>query len=162
MKMNIEIELDFIEEDYSLEDGFRDEIKHSIVNRVEKEVVAQVKPMIDNSINESIKNTINGLLNNYLSNPVVVSNGYKQESYDSVLAMIEQKFTSLYDEKFRNKQGCTKDPILEKINQEISLKVMRLIEDMSSKIKREGDRIANEAVKSSGLSQALENLKGKK
>ena len=162
MKMNIEVELDFIGEDYSLEDGFRDEIKQSILNRVQQEIVNQVKPMIDNSINESINKTIDGLLENYLNNPVIISNGYKQESYDSVLEMIEKKFTALYDEKFRNKQGCTKDPIMEKINDTIKYKVNDLIDKMGSDIKREGDKIANEAIRNSGLSKALENLKGSK
>ena len=162
MKMNLEIEIDFVNDDYSLEDSFRDEVKRSVVTRVESEVIKQVQPIIDKSINDSIKNTIDGLLNNYLSNPVVVSNGYKTENYDSVLAMIEQKFTSLYDEKFRNKQGCTKDPILEKIAKEITTRVNMLIDEMSTKIKREGDRIANEAIKNSGLSKAIENIQGKK
>jgi len=162
MKMNIEIELDFINEDMTLEDTFQEEVKRSIMQRVEREMISSYKPLIDKAFNESVNKTIENILNDYMNKPVTISNGYKTENYESALDMIEKKFTSLYDEKFRNKQGCTKDPILEKITNDITGKTTRLLDEMGTKLKREGDKIAKEAIKNSGLSEAIENIIGKK
>jgi len=158
MKMNIEIDLDFINEGYTV----NEEIKGAIVGRVsrviEQEVLKQIKPKIDNSFNKDIEKHISDILDEYMSKPVVVSNGYKREEYETAFDMVEQKFTSLYDEKMRNKNNCSKDPLLEKINNQISLEVRNVINKLDQTIAKEAKRIADNSVKSSALYMALKQL----
>jgi len=158
MKMNIEVDLDFINEDYTV----NEEIKGAIIGRVsstiERVVLEQIKPKIDNAFNKDVEKHITAILDNYMSKPVVVSNGYKREEYDSALDMVERKFTSLYDEKMRNKNNCSKDPLFEKINDRISLEVRNVISKLDNTIVIEARKIADEKIKSSALYVALEKL----
>ncbi len=161
MKMNLEIELDFIGEDYSLEESFESEVKDSIIRKVETQIFNVLKPKIDASFNDAVNNQIEKILADYLSRPVVISNGYKTEEYASALDMIEIKFASLYDEKFRNKKGCDRDPIYERLAENIKMQVSNVISKLDNTIVSEAKKIAAQEVKETALFKALEKIEGK-
>ena len=92
-----------------------------------------------------------------MEKPVVISNGYKAENYPSVLEMVEQKFTALYDMKFAQTGTCNgQDPILKKMEDKIKYQVDSLVSNMNSKIEREAKNIAEKTIKESSMYQVLE------
>jgi len=104
-----------------------------------------------------VEEKINAILMNYLEKPVIVSNGFKKEEYKSVLSMVEEKFTSLYDNKFLQTGSCNgQDPILKKLEEKINYQVDSLIRNFNSKIETEAKKIADKAIKESSLYEALQ------
>ena len=162
MKINIQVELDFLNEDETLEDSFKESIKNSITNRVVnltvQKLTEEIKPQMDNHFKNSIEKTMEDLLNNYLDKQVVISDGYKTEKYESALEMIRSKFSSLYDAEFKKSSGCNNDPLYKKLQERISYEVRDTLSKTNSIIEREAKRIAKEEIDKNSLIQALKVL----
>lgn len=157
MKFNVEVEIGWIGEDSTLDEEVEAQIKASIVRRVEASIVEQIKPQIDESFKDSVQAQTDKILSDYMNKPVVISNGYKTEEYDSALVMIEQKFSSLYDKQLSGK-SCEGDALMKKINEKISLEVRNALAKVSTKIDQEARKITQDELKNSSLYTALAKL----
>ncbi len=162
MKINIQVELDFLNEDETLEDSFKESIKKNITNKVVdltvKKLTEEIKPQMDNHFKNSIEKTMEDLLNNYLQKEVVISDGYKAEKYSSALEMIRTKFSSLYDLEFKKSSNCNSDPIYKKLNDRISYEVRNTIAEVNKVIENKAKVIAREEIEKNSLIQALKTL----
>ena len=162
MKINIQVELDFLNEDETLEDSFKESIKKSITNKVVdltvKKLTEEIKPQMDNHFKNSIEKTMEDLLNNYLQKEVVISDGYKAEKYPSALEMIRTKFSSLYDLEFKKSSNCNSDPIYKKLHERISYEVRNTIAEVNRVIENKAKVIAKEEIEKNSLIQALKTL----
>jgi len=157
MKLNVEVDIDWINEDSSIDEEIENQIKESIVRRVEAKIVKDIKLSVDELFENSLQAQVDKILDGYLNKAVVVSNGYKTESYDSALQMIEDKFSSLYDSKFSGKL-CDGDALMKKINDKISYEVTNVISKVNSTIDREAKAIAKKELEDSSLYKAVEKL----
>lgn len=162
MKINLTIDVDFLNEDETLEDGFREEIKNLISQKVvdgaTKMLINEIKPSLDKHFKGSIEKTMEDLLSDYLNKPVVISDGYKAEKYDSALEMVRIKFSSLYDAKFRDQNSCNNDPLMKKLKDSIEWEVKNTLSRVSTIIQSEAKKIANEEINKNALLQALHQI----
>jgi len=162
MRINIEVELDFLNEDETLEESFKQSIKENITNRVVnltvQKLTQEIKPQMDNHFKNSIEKTMEDLLNDYLQKPVVVGDGYKTESFDSALEMIRQKFSSLYNAEFRKSNSCNNDPLYKKLQDQIRYEVANAVGTTKRLIESEAKKIANEEIEKNSLVQALKEF----
>lgn len=163
MKINIQVELDFLNEDETLEESFKESIKSSITDRVVnltiQKLTNEIKPQMDLLFKNSIEKTMEDLLNNYLEKEVVISDGYKTEKYPSALEMIRTKFSSLYDLEFKKSSNCNSDPIYKKLNERISCEVRDTLSKVNRVIEDKAKVIAKEEIEKNSLIQALKTLK---
>ena len=164
MKINIQVELDFLNEDETLEESFKESIKESIINKVVnltiQRLTSEIKPQMDLLFNKSIEKTMEDLLNNYLAKEVVISDGYKTEKYSSALEMIRSKFSSLYDLEFKKSSNCNTDPVYKKLHERIAYEVRETLNKVNSNIEMEAKKIAKEEIDKNSLIQALKTLSG--
>ena len=162
MKINIQVELDFLNEDETLEEAFKQSIKNSITDRVVnltiQKLTNEIKPQMDLLFKNSIEKTMEDLLNNYLEKEVVISDGYKTEKYSSALEMIRTKFSNLYDLEFKKSSNCNTDPLFKKLNDRISYEVRDTLSKVNSKIESEAKKIAKDEIEKNSLIQALKSL----
>ena len=157
MKVNLEIELPYITEDGEIENDIQEQIVNGAIGKMYQSLDAKIKPLIDKAAVDLINRKVEEILTNFMDKPVVVSTGYKAENYPSLIAMIEQKFASLYDMKFAQTGTCNgQDPILKKIEDKINYQVNSLVSNMNSKIEKEAKIIAEKTVKESSMYQVLE------
>lgn len=159
MKITVEIDLPFIDEDGALHDDSKHQILESVANHINRQVEQNLKPKIDALMNDSINSAIDSILDGYLSKPVVISNGYKQDNYESVYDMVEKKFGALYDAEIkRTSATCGSDPVLIKLEQKLKQHVQQLMQQTEAKIDKESRVIAARTLKESALYSALEKL----
>lgn len=165
MKINITLDIDFINEDDTLEESFKNEIRDTISRRIvdgaTKTLINEVKPIMDKHFKESIDKTMENLLNDYLNKPVTISDGYKAENYDSALEMIRIKFSSLYDAEFKRTAGCNNDPLIKKLTDKIKYEVQETLSKTSRVIESEAKKIAQDEISKNSLIQALEQINKK-
>ena len=162
MKINIQVELDFLNEDETLEEAFKQSVKNNIIekvtNLITQKLISEIKPQMDLSFKKSIEKTMEDLLDNYLEKEVIISDGYKTEKYSSALEMIRTKFSNLYDLEFKKSSNCNVDPLLKKINDKISYEVRDTLSRVNSKIESEAKKIAKDEIEKNSLIQALKTL----
>ena len=157
MKINLEIELPYITEDGEIENDIQEQIVKGAINKMYQSLDAKIKPIIDKAAVDLVKQKVEEILTNFMEKPVVISTGYKAENYASVLEMVEQKFTALYDMKFAQTGTCNgQDPILKKMEDKIKYQLDSLVSNMNSKIEREAKNIAEKTIKESSMYQVLE------
>lgn len=166
MKLNLEINIDWINEDESLNDvveqEIKDEIVSKIINQYHQSIMVDVKKEMDKFFAKSIDNTMKELLDEYLEKPVVVGDGYKTESFDSALDMIRQKFSSLYNTEFRKSNSCNNDPLYKRLQDQIKYEVSNAVGTTKRLIESEAKKIAKEEVEKNSLVQALKEFDFKK
>lgn len=157
MKVILEIDLPYINEDGEIESSIQEQIVDGAIRRMYSSLDAKIKPIIDAEASKIINTKIDEIFNNFLERPITISNGYKKEEFDSVIDMVEQKFSALYDQKFAQASTCNgQDPILKKINDSIDYKVKSLVENLNKKIELEAKTLADKAVKESDLYGVLQ------
>lgn len=157
MKINLEIELPYISEDGELENDIQEQIVKGATNKMYKSLDEKIKPIIDKAAVDLVKEKVEDILTDFMEKPVVVSSGYKTEKYSSLLEMVEQKFTALYDAKFAQAGTCNgQDPVLKKIEDRIKYEVNSLVTNINTKIEREAKKIAETTVKESSIYQLLD------
>ena len=158
--MNFELELEnssYIEGDESVEDAILRMVVSRIVGSVNTTISTKVDKAIEKIISEQTKkNTeekIDTILDNFMSSPITVSNGYKKEEYDSVLDMVEQKFTSTYQAKLSG--SCSEDKLLEKIKNNVSSIMRKYTDQVESMLKVEGRKIARAELEASEIAKVI-------
>lgn len=158
MKVQVEIELPYIDEEGHIDDNMEQQLLGTLVNRIVPTIDKRINERVDAMLDDLISSRIEGIINDFLNKPVTVSNGYKKEEYASVIGMVEHKFSSLYETKFNQQGSCNgKDPILIEITRVIDDKVKRMLDSMGVTIEREAKNIATKAIQESSLHTALVN-----
>lgn len=111
MKFNIEIELDWIGEDGTIDDAIKASIEESIISRISKEVSDEVKSQQKKRLHEAIQNRVDEMVNatfeELMSLQVVQTDNYGEatKSFPSVREMIKAKFDNYISETVDSKTG---------------------------------------------------------
>lgn len=115
MKLNLELELDYIDEEMNLDETIKQNIISTIVSRIENKIADKVKEAVEAKIDTTIVAKINDLTDrmfaDFISRPVTISDGYgsKLKQYDNVEAIVKEKFdnfmTHTVDEKGKSYDG---------------------------------------------------------
>lgn len=82
-KFNITVELDWMDEEYNIDEEIRETIVNSVVNKVQDRLVGQVETECNNKINEQLKNIenavadkLNSIMDSFFDEPRDVTDRY--------------------------------------------------------------------------------------
>lgn len=109
MKLNLEVELDWINDEMNLDETIKQNIINTVVSKIQESVESQVKDQIEKIIGETTLAKINELTQNlfddFMTREITISDGYgsKIKVYPNVEAIIKERFdnfmTQTVDEK---------------------------------------------------------------
>lgn len=98
MKLNLEIELDWIDDEMNIDETVKQNVIDTIVSKIQKKVEGKVQTKIDEIIDKTIVDNINkktdDLFNDFLGREVSVSDNYGSviKVYENVEAIVKEKF----------------------------------------------------------------------
>lgn len=145
MKLNLEIELDWIDEESNLDKAVTNKIINSIVEKiqlkVEKQVEAKVNSQIDKTVIKRIDKMTEKLFNDFINRQVTVTDSYgsKIKVYPNVEAVIKERFDNFMTQAV-NEKGETYDGSYGK-------KYTRLMFIIDEQLKKISDKFTTDAVK---------------
>lgn len=115
MKLNLEIQLDWIDEEMNLDETVKQNIIDSIVEKIQKKVEDQVSKKINDTIDTTIIDKINvlteNLFNDFMNKEIQITDSYGStiKHYPNVTAVIKERFDNFMnqtvDEKGKTYEG---------------------------------------------------------
>jgi len=115
MKLNLEVEIDWIEEGMEVNDVVKQEIIESITNKIQQKIEEKVSSKIEQNVDEIVIKRINEkvdeIFENFINKPVSIYNNYGEaiNQYDTMLDLIKARFdkflTQTVDEKGKAYDG---------------------------------------------------------
>lgn len=115
MKLTLDLEIDWIDEDMSIDDAVKQEIINSITSRIqtkiEEKTLQKVEQSIDRVTSERINAKVDEIFNDFINRPVSLSDNYGEviNQFDSMEDLIKFRFdkflTQTVDEKGKAYDG---------------------------------------------------------
>lgn len=105
MNLKLEIQLDWINEEMSLDETVKQNIIGAVVDKIQASVEKQVKGEIDKTINETtvkkISELTENLFNDFMNRPVTIGDGYGStiKVYNNVTEIIKERFDNFMTQK---------------------------------------------------------------
>ena len=159
MKFNVEIDIDWIDEENNLDDTIKDEIISKLTKSILVEFSKGVSEQVAVAAENLVKAKTEMIINTALEQPITVTKGWNdKKEYASVYDMVEQRMTKLYEGKLGGGTTCEKDPLLGNIQNYVDRHIQSLLSDVENKIKRYSADAANTAVKESALLDAISQV----
>lgn len=155
MKFNVEVEIDWLGEDDTLDEKFERRVLESLTKLILEKFSADVSKQIANNAASLVKAKTEMLINAALETPVVISDGYRKVEYESILDMVEKKMTALYAGKLDVSGQCKKDPLLANIEAYVKSETEKNLMLIDKKVKTIAEVEAKKAVNESELIKAI-------
>ncbi len=115
MKLNLEIELDWIDDEMNLDDVVKSQIISGITNKINQKVLSKIEDKVDNIIDKTIVSRINKATDktfkDFLKRPVSITDGYGDtiEQYKNISELLKMRFdnfmTQTVDENGKSYDG---------------------------------------------------------
>jgi len=145
MKLNLEIELDWIDDEMTLDDVVKQQIITGIMNKLSKKVLSKIEDKIDKTVDKIIISRINKatdkLFKDFLKRPVQITDKYGDtiKQYNSMKEVIKERFDNFMTQTV-NEKGET-------YNGDYSTKYKRLQFIIDKQLKDFADSFTTNAVK---------------
>jgi hypothetical protein len=104
MKLNLEVELDWIDEDMNLDETVKQNVIDAVVNKVQKGIEEKVEKKINDTIDTIVVSKINekteALFDEFMNREICISDRYgdKIKVYPNMSALIKERFDSFMDQ----------------------------------------------------------------
>ena len=166
MKATIEVDLSEVFVSYENDSAdFSAAIEQAIIDHIIKTKASLIQNTINEKIQEALGNfvekildeKIDKMLNNFLEEAIIISDGYKKTSYNSLLDYVEDKMKRAYGEKLSGK-ACTQDLLTTKISNIIQKRVSDDISNAIKKVEIEGKKIAKKTIETNSTMIAIQNM----
>lgn len=115
MKLQLEIQLDWIDEDMTLDETVKQNVIDAIVEKIQKKVESDVSKKVNDIIDKTIVDKINvmteNLFNDFMNKEIQITDGYGStiKHYPNVTALIKERFdnfmTQTVDEQGKTYEG---------------------------------------------------------
>lgn len=111
MKLNLEIELDWVDEESNLDETVKQNVIDAVVNKiqtnVEKQVSGKINDIIDKTIIDKINLMTESIFNDFMNKEVQLTDSYgsKIKSYPDVTAVIKERFDNFMNEQVDKDNG---------------------------------------------------------
>ena len=115
MKLNLEVELDWIDEEMNLDDTVKQSVINSVVNKIQAKIESQVENSINTIIDKNVVTKINKmtekLFNDFMKREITITDKYGDviKCYKSTTEVIKERFdnfmTQTVDEKGQTYDG---------------------------------------------------------
>ena len=163
MKFSVEIELDWINEESTLDSEIQDRIIRKLTEQIGAKFVDNSGKAIAQKADRLITAKTELLINTILEKPVTVSSGWNDKrEYDSIYDMVESRMTGLYSGKLNNSGKCEKDPLLSRIEGYVDSHMEMLERQIEKKIKSHAEEYSQRSLNNSELMKAFKLTIGEK
>jgi hypothetical protein len=104
MKLNLEIELDWIDEEMNLDETVKQNVIDAVVNKVQKGIEEKVEKKINEAIDLTVISKINektdSLFNEFMNREICISDRYgdKIKVYPNMSALIKERFDNFMEQ----------------------------------------------------------------
>ena len=155
-KITLELDLDLFDDEGNLSEAFETRISDALIRLIDKRFGEDISKRVADRAERFIAAKTELVINSVLEQPITVPNGWsKSTTYDSILDMVEQKMTDLYQGKIGDSGKCEKDPLLIKIEQNTKATADRILSKIESLATAKSQEAARKAVASHNLIKAL-------
>ena len=159
MKFNVDIEIDWVNEDDSIDEKIIRQIVSKVSSQIEEKFIDHAKSNIARSADKLITAKTEQLIYSVLEKPVVISDGWNsKKEYESIYDMVEQRMTNLYEGKLGSNGKCEKDPLLVSIEKYVDTHMSNMLRNIQNTIERQSKISAQEVLKESSLIKALKEI----
>ena len=159
MKINAEIEIDWLSEDENIDEVIKEQILKQLAKKIEDKFTDEITKEIANTAKNFIQAETELIINSTLEKPITITEGWNNKTeYSSIHEMIENKMTELYKGKINSNGSCKEDPLLANLKKYIDTSVNKLLNDVEAVMRRHADNAAKNAVKESELYKAVEHV----
>lgn len=145
MKLNLEIELDWIDEEMNLDDTVKENVINSVVNKIQKGVEEKVEKSINATIDKTIVDKINEktdqMFNDFINREISVSDSYGStiKTYEKLSDLIKERFDNFMEQTVDEKGNAT--------NSSYSTKHKRIYFIVDKQLKDFAEKFTSDAVK---------------
>jgi hypothetical protein len=168
MKINVTVELDWIEGDYSIDEQIQKQIASHVLNEIRKRNDETIIKSIMKKVNEQISKNIDDIINGWINGEkITITDGYgdKEKSYNNIKELLKERFDNMLFEKV-DKYGKTDsydrnisrlDYFIKEIGKEkLESSIKSNIEDITNQLKiytqeQIKNKIGNEIYKLAGI-----------
>lgn len=104
MILNLQIDVDWLEEDMTLDESVKESIISSVVDKIEEKVESQIKEQVDNEIDEAVFDKINekteSVFNDFINRSVTITDRYGDslKTYNNLHDLIKERFDKFLNE----------------------------------------------------------------
>lgn len=154
MNFQVEVNLDYLEG--AAGEEFESQLLASLVEKITEEAKAGIVDRVIASAEKVIGEKTELLINTVLEGPLVISTGWnKEERYDSIFDMIEERFTDLYKGKLDVSGTCKKDPLLATLDAHIKTQATAVLQSVERAIASHAAKQTKKEIEEHELIKAL-------
>lgn len=152
MKLNLEIELDWIDEEMNLDDVVKDQIISGVMKKINEKVLSKIEDKINNTIDKTIIARINKctdkMFKDFLKRPVNITDRYGDsiEHYKNVNEVIKMRFDNFMTQTVDEK-GNTYDGSYSKKFQRLEFVIDKQLKDFANKFTTDAVKRVSEEIK---------------
>lgn len=152
MKLNLEIQLDWIDEDMNLDETVQQNVIDAIVEKIQKNVESKVEGKINAIIDETILAKINtlteNLFNDFMNKQVSITDNYgsKIKVYPNVTAVIKERFDNFMEQTVDD-QGKTYDGTYGSKHRRLTFIIDKQLKDFAEKFTTEAVKTVSAEIK---------------
>ncbi|MEW8193667.1 MAG: hypothetical protein AB2793_08135 [Candidatus Thiodiazotropha sp.] len=156
MKLTAEVEIDWIGEDGDIDE----EINHRLINVLADSILEKFSGESAKHIAQRAQKLVEAktemVINSLLEKPITISQGWNSHTdYDSIMDMVEQEMTALYEGKLNSKGKCKEDPLLSNIKNYVKSETESMLNEIEKKVKTNAHLEAQSAINNNELIKAI-------
>ncbi len=152
MKLNLEVELDFIDDEMNLDETIKqniiDAVTSKIQSAVEKQVSEQINKIIDSTTVGKINEMTENLFNDFMNREVTINDGYGErvKCYPNVNAIIKERFDNFMNQKVDSKGIISTSSYDTKFNR-LEFIIDKQLKDFADKFTTDAVKAVSEEIK---------------
>jgi hypothetical protein len=163
MKLNLEIELDWINDEMSIDETVKQNVIDAVVAKIQKNVESKVEKSINDTIGSTIVKKIDkmtqALFNDFMNKEVSINDNYgsKIKVYPNVTALIKERFDNFMTQSVDEK-GQTYDGSYGKKFTRLTFIIDKQLQEMANTFTTNAVKTVSEEIKvhvQNGLTQKL-------
>ena len=138
MKLNLEIELDWIDEEKGLDETVKEQIIDGVVSKIQKQIETKIETkvnaVIDTTIVAKISEKTDSLFEDFINRPVTITDRYgdKIKVYENMSDLIKERFDKFMEQKV-DEQGRSTDSSYGKTFARLDFIISKQLNDFANK-----------------------------
>ncbi len=159
MRFNVEIDIDWIDEESNISEEITNGIISTLTNKIYAEFLKGAGEKLADKAELIIAAKTSEVINTVLEQPITITNGWNnKKEYPSIHEMIEEQMSQLYTGKINSVGTCKEDPLLANLKKYTESKTTELLIKVDNKVRTHASDAANKAVEENKLIKALNSV----
>ena len=157
MRFNVEIDIDWIDEESNINEEISNGIISTLTNKIHAEFLKGAGQKLADKAELIVAAKTSEIINTVLEQSITITNGWNnKKEYSSIHEMIEEQMSQLYTGKINSVGTCKEDPLLANLKKYIDCATTELLSKVDKKVKGYASDAASKAVEENKLIKALD------